>query len=290
MRMTRYAAAVVAVIALAGCRDHESMTGVYGASVITGQVVMAAGTSASPDGVRVSVVGTGMSTLLGPDGRFTFTGVPQDAELHFMRADGIDARFAVPATRSSFVVELNGNTAKGRKRAVPSVPAVQLQIEGVVVTVAADSLTVHSSHNEDVTVALTDTTVIRHGQTPILATDLKAGDRVHVQATVNGDTKTATEVIVQDQGEDESGDEGAATMTANGTVKSVGTDSLVVSTTPKGDVTVQVDATTIIRKQGTIITLDGIHAGDGVNTMGTKVDDHTLKARQIEVRGKGQKP
>jgi hypothetical protein len=68
----------------------------------------------------------------------------------------------------------------------------------------------------------------------------------------------------------------------------VATDSLVVTTVPKGDVTVQVDATTIIRKQGTIITIDDIHAGDEVNTMGTKVDDHTLKARQIEVRGKGK--
>ncbi len=289
MRMTRWAVAVVAVIALVGCRDHESMTGTYGAGVIAGQVVMAAGTtSASPDGVRVSVVGTGMSTVLGPDGRFTFTGVPQDAELHFMRADGIDARFAVPATRSSFVVELNGNTAKGRKRAVPSVPAVQLQIEGTIVTAAADSLTIHSSHNEDVTVALTDTTVIRHGQTAIAAADLETGDRVHVKATVNGDTKTATEVIVQNEGEDEGGDDGGSTMTANGTVASVGTDSLVVTTVPKGDVTVQVDDTTIIRKQGVLIGLDGIKAGDEVNTMGTKVDDHTEKARQIEVRGKGK--
>jgi hypothetical protein len=288
MRMTRLAVAVVAVIALAGCRDHESMTGVYGAGVITGQVVMAAGTSASPDGVRVSVVGTGMSTVLGPDGRFTFSGVPQNAELHFMRADGIDARFAVPATRSAFTVELNSNSAKGKKRAVPTVPAVQLQIEGTIVTAAADSLTVHSSHNEDVTVALTDTTVIRHGQTPIAAADLKAGDQVHVKATVNGDTKTATEVIVQNPGEDDGEDDGANIMTANGTVKSVGTDSLVVTTVPKGDVTVQVDATTIIRKQGAIIAIDGINAGDEVNTMGTKVDDQTLKARQIEVRGKGK--
>jgi hypothetical protein len=51
---------------------------------------------------------------------------------------------------------------------------------------------------------------------------------------------------------------------------------------------VQVDANTIIRKQGAIVHLADIKVGDGVNTMGTRVDDHTLLARQIEVRGNGK--
>src|SRR5262249_44698126 len=155
-------------------------------------------------------------------------------ELHFMRADGIDARLKVTSS-APLTVELNGNSAKaGRKRAAaPTVPTVE--IEGTIVTAAADQLVVHSSHGVDETVMLTDTTVIRHGQTPILATDLKEGDRVHVKATVKDDVKTAVEVIVQNQGEDDGGgDEGGTTVTANGTVKSVGTDSLVVTTVPKG--------------------------------------------------------
>jgi hypothetical protein len=102
-------------------------------------------------------------------------------------------------------------------------------------------------------------------------------------------------VIVQDEksepgddaGDDKGGDHGGQTMTANGTVKSVGSASLVVTTVPNGDVTVNVDANTIIRKQGTVIKLADIKVGDGVNTMGTRVDDHTLLARQIEVRGSG---
>ena len=288
MRMARWVLVVAWMVGLAACNRHESLTGSYGAGVVTGQVVMGAGTSASPEGVRVSVVGTGMSTLLGPDGRFTFTGVPADAQLHFMRDDGIDARMAVPAKASAFTVELNGNTAKpGRRRAVPSNP--KLEIEGLIVTAAADSLVVHSSHNEDVTVQLTDTTVIRHGQTPIAATDLKEGDRVHVKATVKDGVNTAVEVIVQNQGEDDGEDDGGeATMTANGVVKSVGADSLVVASVPKGDVTVQVNGDTIIKKQGVHIGLADIHEGDEVNTMGKKVDDQTLLARQIEVRGKGK--
>ena len=289
MRMARWAVMVVAVIGLAACRGHESVAGGYGAGVVAGQVVMAAGTSASPEGVRVSVVGTGMSTLLGPDGRFTFVGVPDEAELHFMRNDGIDARLGVLAAGGTFVVELRGNSAKaGRRRAAPSV--VPVEIEGVIASAAAGSLVITTSHGEDLTVKLTDTTVIRHGQTAIAAAELKAGDRVHVKALVKDDVKTATEVIVQEGEDDNSGDDdgGGTTATANGTVKSVGATSLVVTTVPKGDVTVQVDDSTIIKKQGVHITLADIQAGDEVNSMGTKVDDHTIKARQIEVRGKGK--
>ena len=230
-----------------------------------------------------------MSTLLGPDGRFTFAGVPDEAELHFMRDDGIDARLGVPVAGGAFVVELSGNSAKpGKKRAAPGLATIE--IEGVIATAAPDSLVITPSHGEDVTVKLTDTTVIRHGQTPIAAADLKAGDHVHVKATVKDDVKTAYEVMVQNETEveDPGDDNGGETMTANGTVKSVGATSLVVTTVPKGEVTVQVDDSTIIKKQGVHITLADIHAGDEVNTLGTRVDDHTLKARQIEVRGKGK--
>lgn len=288
MRMARWAVVVVAMAGLAACNRHESLTGTYGAGVVTGQVVMAAGTSASPAGVRVSVVGTGMSTLLGPDGRFTFAGVPGEAELRFMRDDGIDARLGVPAAGGALVIELNGNSAKaGKKRAVPSV--LPIEIEGLIKTAAPGSLVITTSHKDDVTVVLTDATVIRHGQSAIPAADLAAGDRVHVKATVKDDVKTALEVIVQNQGEDEENeDHGGTTMTANGAVVSVGATSLVVNSVPKGEVTVQVTADTIIKKQGVHVTLADIRAGDEVNAMGTRVDDHTLEARQIEVRGKGK--
>jgi len=279
---------VVAIVS-AACSKHESMTAGYGTGVVTGQVVMAARTSASPAGVRVSVVGTGMSTLLGPDGRFAFSGVPDGAELRFLRDDGIDARMAVPPANASLVIELAANGAKpGKKRAVPSV--VPLEIEGLIVTAAPDSLVIAASHGGEIAVKLVDTTVIRHGNTPIAAADLKAGDRVHVKAAVQGEVKTATEVIVQNQGGEDDGedDNGGTTATANGLVKSVGAGSLVVSSVPKGDVTVQVDGATIIKKQGDRITLADIKAGDEVNAMGTLVDDHTIEARQIEVRGKGK--
>jgi hypothetical protein len=54
----------------------------YGDQVVAGQVVMASEMdNSSPAGVEVSVVGTGMSAILAADGRFTFAGVPANAEL-----------------------------------------------------------------------------------------------------------------------------------------------------------------------------------------------------------------
>jgi hypothetical protein len=65
--------------------------------------------------------------------------------------------------------------------------------------------------------------------------------------------------------------------------------TLRVLSQPKGEVTVQTDAKTIIKKQSQRITVAEIKPGDEVNCLGTRVDDHALQARQIEVRGSSRK-
>jgi len=287
--MKRTLSIFAAVILLAACRGHrETVTGDYGMGVVTGQVVMASGmANASPAGVRVAVGGTGMSVVVGADGRFAFAGVPDGAQLLFDRqSDGVNARLSLASTSAPVVVELSMTGATlSRHRSAPSVP--QTQIEGVITAASATSITVHDSHGQDDVLAITDKTVIRKGDTAVKPADLATGMRVHVAASTD---KTALLVIVQDEKSepgDDNGNPGGQTMTANGTVKSVGADSLVVTTVPNGDVTVKVDANTIIRKQGAVIKLADIKVGDGVNTMGQRVDDHTELARQIEVRGDG---
>jgi hypothetical protein len=275
-----------AVVLLAACRGHrETVTGEYGNGVVSGQIVMASEmANASPAGVRVAVGGTGMSVVVGADGRFAFAGVPDGAQLLFERqSDGVAARLSLASTSAPVVVELGLNTAAlSRRRASPSVP--QTQIEGLVTAASATSLTVHDSHGQDDVLAITDKTVIRKGRTAVQPADLAVGMRVHVAAAAD---KTALLIIVQDEKSepgDDGGNPGGTTMTANGAVKSVGTDSLVVTSVPQGDVTVKVHGNTIIRKQGALIHLADIKAGDRVNTLGTRVDDHTELARQIEVQ------
>src|ERR1051325_10925888 len=156
----------------------------------------------------------------------------------------------------------------------------KVEIEGTIKTPGTTSLVITTSHKDDVTVTLTDSTVIRHGDTTIAAGDLTAGERVHVKAANVKDTLTATEVIVQD--ENDNGGEAGSEMAAAGVVKSVGTDSLVV-TTAHGDITVNLDKNKIIRQGANAQTLADIKAGDRVEAEGTKVDDHTLLAARIQV-------
>ncbi|HYS55209.1 MAG TPA: DUF5666 domain-containing protein [Thermoanaerobaculia bacterium] len=272
----------MAVLVLAACRGHEAISGGYGAQGVSGVVTMAAGMpNSSPAGVRVDVSGTGMSSVLGTDGHFAFFGVPESAELTFTRND-VNARIRVAASPGPLSIELNANGANvGRRRSSPSVPLVQ--VEGLITAISTSEITVHDSHGQDVTAKITDTTVIRKGGQTLDTTGLKVGDRVHMQVKVDGDTKTAVNIVLQNP--DDADGNGGQTMTANGTVKSVGTDQLTVTTVPKGDVVVKVDGNTIIKKQGDRIDLSQIKAGDEVNTMGTRIDDKTLLAKQIEVRG-----
>ena len=73
------------------------------------------------------------------------------------------------------------------------------ELEGPIVSVSSSSITVHNASTaSDVTAKITDSTVIRHGNTPIKAADLKAGQQVHVKTTGSADSLTATEIIVQD--------------------------------------------------------------------------------------------
>jgi hypothetical protein len=362
MKLAKWSAVAVAVVLFVACRGHEqTVAGGYGMSSVNGQVVMASG--ATPAGVSVTVRGTGQTTILGEDGRFSFTGVPENVQLIFTRADGINATFSAGKS-TSVVVELSANSAAahGRSRSAPSTP--HSEFEGLVKSVSATQLVITDSHRGDVTFTLDANTVVRKGDLTVAPADLVAGDRVHVRAnkqadnsylallvlvqnteaqhetsefegtvkaitadslTLNsrggdvvlqidasttftpaapvvgdrvhvrarksGDALVALSVRVQAEGEDEGDDggehHGGTTMTANGKVTAAGASELTVESESHGSVTVTIDSHTLIKKQGVHIAAGDIKTGDYVNTRGTRIDDHSLLAEQIEVRGEG---
>lgn len=152
-------------------------------------------------------------------------------------------------------------------------PAVR-EYEGTVRSAAADQLVVFTSHKQEVTFVLTPETVVRKGNTPVDPATILPGWRVHVKATTNADgTNTAVLVIVQNT---------RVEAEIEGTVASVGTSSLVVTTTT-GDMTVQVSNSTQIRKSGKKIPLADIQPGDTVEAEGTLVDATTMQAKKITV-------
>lgn len=75
-------------------------------------------------------------------------------------------------------------------------PAVR-EYEGTVRSASATQLVVFTSHRVEETFVVNAQTDIRRGNERLTAADLKADMRVHVKASVDGDTKTAVRVTVQ---------------------------------------------------------------------------------------------
>ena len=73
------------------------------------------------------------------------------------------------------------------------------ELEGPITEVSDTSITVmNASTAKPETAAITASTVIRKGNTPLAAKDLKIGDRVHVKTTAGADgSLTATEILLQ---------------------------------------------------------------------------------------------
>ena len=278
---------IAVAVVLTSCNRHEAMpTGNYGGRVVAGQVVMASEMAGStPAGVEVSVVGTGMSATLAADGRFTFIGVPDDAELAFRRADGIDARVRV-SSGAPLVVELSGKTATSsgsrRHRVSSKDPGPAQEIEGVVQSVAADSIVVLDSHQQLVTVAIDSSTLIRKGDRVVKAGDLAAGDRVHVKAIQKNSVLTALQVIVQDPDDEENGND-HPNQEVEGVVVAVSADSITVHDSHGADVTMAVTPSTVIRKGNTTLTAGDLKKDDRVHVKATMVDN-VLTAVEIIVQ------
>lgn len=271
--------AVLATAMLAACNSRrEAPTAAFGTEMLAGQVEVRGMSDGSPAGVEVSVRGTGMSMILSGSGEFLFSGVPAGAQLDFHRpSDGIEASLAVDARAGFLAVELtrstataSAKTATSRRRGVS--PTREEQFEGTIVTAAAGSLVLFTSKQVEQTVALTADTVIRKGQTPVAAADLKAGTRVHVKATKGaGETYTAVLVIVQNEGTGD-GEEGGTPTAATeyeGTVRSASATTLVVHTSHGEEKTFTITANTVVRKGNTPVKPEDIQTGWRVHVKAT---------------------
>jgi hypothetical protein len=287
--MKRAVITAVAVLALLafGCESTENeITGTFGNEQLTGKITPTGDlTGSSPAGIEVSVRETGVRTIADASGRFAFVGVPEDGvELHFTRQDGVDATFRVSAGERSVDILLSKKSSR-RGRGVRN---PERQIEGIIQEASESSIKVLTGNGTEHQIALTETTTIRAGNRTLTAADLVVGARVHVKALTTADgSLAAREIHVQGPKEDDDDDDnGGIVATANGIVQSVGADSLVVKTADGREITVQVDANTLIKRKGRPIPLSDIVAGDRVESLGTRVDATTILAKKIETQAK----
>jgi hypothetical protein len=273
--------AVIAMFILGACSNERAITGTYGDGVLTGQVAMSDGGSAA--GVDVSVSGTGMSTRLAADGQFAFAGVPDGAELVFQRAtDGINATMRLESASGHVMIDLAKSEAKksgGRRRAAGS--SKTYQFEGLVESASATQVVVNTAR-EQVTIALTEATLIRRGGTPLTAADLVAGLRVHVKALKVTDGFTAVQIVVQgdDADDDESDDDRPSVREYEGTVVSATATQLVIISSKKKEETFVVNADTDIRKGNTPVLAADIQPGWRVHVKASTSEDGATKTAQ----------
>jgi len=281
--------ATVVLLALSGCsrRGHETITGNYGSAFLSGEVVMQGTADSSPAGVVVSVRGTGMSMVLGADGKFAFGDVPDGADLDFRRqGDGIHASLRLEEGASHVVVELGQSAAvrstsssSSRRRGVGRSVDSVYEIEGLIRSVTADTLVVFSSKGQEVTIGLTPDTVIRKGDQVVAAADLTAGIRVHVKAKKIGDAFSAIVVIVQNKHDD-----GPELREYEGIVKSVSASELVITEEHGGDVAFVLDGSTVVRKGDGTSGIGDLAVGQRVHVKASVAADGTKTAVLVTIQ------
>ena len=162
------------------------------------------------------------------------------------------------------------------------------EIEGIVTAVdtGASTISLTDERLGDVVVTVDDSTIIRHGSTPVALGDIPVGARIHVKASPqDGGGFLAAAVFVQNDGTG-GGSENEAEV--QGTVASIdcGANTMTV-TTDSGDVIVTLDPSTTFKKQGNAIACTDIGVGDVVEVSGTQ-GDTTVLAGKVTVESPEQ--
>jgi hypothetical protein len=171
-------------------------------------------------------------------------------------------------------VEVREQTDKTLAALVVKVQNESVHVRGTISAVSASSITVHTTTG-DVVVALTSSTLIRMQGKVTNASMLLVGSRVEVQAVHRADQSLAAVTITIELANSLSEIEGSVTE--------VGSDHLKIHTKSGDDVTVAVNAATIIRANDHLAGLADIKVGNRVSVDAHVNADGTFTALRIEV-------
>jgi len=169
----------------------------------------------------------------------------------------------------------------------PTAGHVGTEIEGIVTAVdsGAGTLSITDENLGPIVVTVDDSTVIRHGWTPVALADIVVGARVHAKAALqDGGGYLAAAIFVQHNSPAGGGQGGSGTecdTQTEGTVTAIdcGAGTMTVHT-DSGDVAVTFDPNTVFFTKGhTASTCDQILVGDSVEVCGTQGDTSVLAAK-----------
>ncbi len=241
--------------------------------------------SARSTTLRVTVVGTSITTTTNSGGQFTLTGVPSgQVQLHFEGA-GVDAILTVSGLQNGQTITINvvcsGNQASmddGKSGETGG----EVEITGTISGFGSNQLTVGGK-----TIKVdSNTKIFDEKGAAITLAMLKVGDAVVVEGTTQSDGSVLAQKIRRSNGDgDGDGDDpgGTQQVSFSGTVGTVGSSSLTVS-----GKTVQVNInTTIVDSQGAKLMLSAIKTGDNVDVQGTTQSDGSVLANKIRDESQG---
>lgn len=284
----RFAVVAMAILALVACERETPFTGSFGDGVVTGQVFLGGDLAGgSPAGIVASIPGTGMELTLAADGRFLFSGVPDDAEILFARAsDGIAASYRIGRGTGDLAIEVTRSSAR-RSRMRP-VTARTTQLEGIVLEVDPGAeppfISVNAAGKGNTVAVVNDETVIRQGNLTLTLADISEGDRVHIKAQPEGEAFIALVIMLQN--DSDPGEElGRQETQLEGLILSVAEafDSLEIDAAGVGPTEVAITPETLIRKGNRLMTPDQLEEGWRIHVKASMVDG-VLTARLIIVQ------
>jgi hypothetical protein len=299
-------AGLAIALAAAGCGGSGSVSGpdegtASGSAVLQGGIV-GGGVSASStgslhalssgSGMKVSVVGTALSTEVDEEGRFVLSGLPPGTTTLRFEGAGVDARLTVAGLVDgqvlSIEVRVSGTSAE-LSGSPTCTPSAETHFSGPLESKDGTRLVVAGRP--------VDASAVRkvwRGDRRIDLSDLQVGEKVKVWGVLRGDGVVAADEIVALTTEGAAG--GMSWVVFSGVIESVRSSSLDVHSSPNSSyptlvvkgVTVTTSAETKFRRSdGSALAPGDIKVGQKAEVEGWKKTDGVVKAQKLTVEGTG---
>lgn len=151
-----------------------------------------------------------------------------------------------------------------------------LEIEGEIIAISADSLTVRTRSGDVITVTLDGDTIVRSDDQRGVVTDLRVGDHVEIQALPAGTVLKAIRIEVDDDDDDRY-------VEIEGIVKAITGSTLTIQTADGRSVVVSVTSRTEFRRDDSVVPFSSLTVGDRVEITAARNADGSLEALYVEV-------
>jgi hypothetical protein len=153
------------------------------------------------------------------------------------------------------------------------------ELTGNIASISSAAITVTTGGGNTVTVKLSATTTIRHGDTTLAPSDLKVGNHVEVKGTLNADGSiAATSIKVEDINDGNGNDDHHESVEFSGTVTAVSSTSLTV-----GSNTAALTSSTVVKNGDNNASIADIKVGQRVEVKANRDSAGHLTATLVKI-------